>query len=133
MKKLQDMIFPSDRTYTVDHGWAKPENGKVKIGISDYAQSELGEIVYVDLPEIGRSVLRDGEYGTVESAKSVSGLRMPVGGRVTAVNSALADSPRLVNESPYDTGWIVEIAPDNPDEFNSLMTAQTYLAMLQGK
>ncbi|MFA6472472.1 MAG: glycine cleavage system protein GcvH [Candidatus Latescibacterota bacterium] len=127
------MQFPDDRSYSVDHGWVKQENGVVRIGISDYAQSELGDIVYVDLPEIGRKVQKGGEYGTVESVKSVSALSMPVSGLVTKVNPALVDSPQSLNTSPYDNGWIIEITPENPDEFNSLMTARTYLAMLQGE
>ncbi len=133
MKQLNELHVPDDRKYSDDHEWAKPVNGQVRIGISDYAQSELGDAVYVELPEVGRLLQKDSEFGTVESVKAVSELRMPIGGVVAAVNEALVDSPQLVNQSPNDDGWMIEIKPGDPGELNSLMSAQEYLAFLQGK
>jgi glycine cleavage system H protein len=133
VKKIQELNIPDDRKYSRDHGWAKLEDGIIKVGISDFAQSELGDIVYVEMPETGRKIQKDSVYGTIESVKSVSELRAPVGGQVTATNKILVDSPQQVNQSPYDNGWIIELKPENQDEINSLMPSNTYLDMLQGK
>lgn len=133
MKQLHELHVPDDRKYSGDHEWAKPVNGLVRIGISDYAQSELGDAVYVELPEVGRMLQKDSEFGTVESVKAVSELCTPVGGEVAAVNTALVDSPQLVNQSPYNDGWMIEIKPGDPGEVNSLMSAKEYLAFLQGR
>ena len=133
MKQLHELQIPDDRKYSVDHEWAKPARGLVRIGVSDYAQGELGDAVYVELPEIGRVLLKESEFGTLESVKAVTGLLAPVGGEVAAVNTALVDAPQLVNQSPYDDGWMIEIKPADPGELDSLMDAKEYLAFLQGK
>ena len=108
MKKLQDLHFPDDRKYSADHGWVKRENGEVRIGISDYAQSELGGCSICGYAGNWQECAKEeATYGTIESVKSVSELETPVSGQVTKVNSALVNSPQLVNESPYDNGWII--------------------------
>ena len=109
MKQLNELHVPDDRKYSDDHEWAKPVNGQVRIGISDYAQSELGDAVYVELPEVGRMLQKDSEFGTLESVKAVSELRMPVGGEVTAVNEALASAPEEVNSDPFGKAWMVKL------------------------
>jgi glycine cleavage system H protein len=102
----------------------------VKIGVSDYAQDQLGDIVYVEMPEVGESFDRGATFGTLESVKAVSELYMPLGGEVVAVNKALVDEPELINRDPYDN-WIIEIRPSNPAEYEELMTSEGYLEMLK--
>ena len=104
------MHVPDDRKYTTDHEWARIVDGKVQVGITDYAQDALGDVVYVGLPEVGARVEAGGVLGEVESTKSVSEIYAPVAGEVAAVNSALADSPELLNSDPYGAGWISEIS-----------------------
>ncbi len=133
MKRLEELNIPDDRKYSSDHEWAKRSGGTVRIGISDYAQSELGDAVYVELPEVGKSLKKDAEFGTVESVKAVSELLSPVGGEVAAVNSELIDSPQLINQSPNEQGWMIEIKQVNPTEYDSLMNAKDYLSFLKGK
>jgi len=104
----------------------------VTVGISDYAQDQLGDIVFVELPEIGALFEEGEEFGTLESVKSVSEIYMPVSGEVIAINEALEETPELVNEEPYNNGWIIEVKPDDPDEVNTLMTSGEYREMLKG-
>ena len=131
MKEINDLIFPEDVRYTDDHEWARPEGDKVKIGISDYAQNQLGDIVFVELPRLGDTFEKGEEFGTVESVKAVAELYMPVGGEILNINKKLEESPELVNHDPYNEGWMIEIRPDNPDELNSLMNRDPYLEMLK--
>ncbi len=128
------MDFPSDLRYSKDHEWLRlSADGKTgKIGITDFAQQELGDIVYVELPEVGDDFERGDEFGTVEAVKTVSELYMPVSGTVTAVNEALEDAPELVNDDPYGEGWMIEIELANPDEAGELMDADAYAAMVKG-
>ncbi len=128
------MDFPSDLRYSKDHEWLRVNaDGKTgKIGITDFAQQELGDIVYVELPTVGDDFERGDEFGTVEAVKTVSELYMPVSGTVTAVNEALEDAPELVNDDPYGEGWMIEIEIGNPDEVNDLMDAEAYAAMVKG-
>jgi len=133
MKEIDELNIPDDRRYSTDHEWACRRGGFVRIGISDYGQDQLGDIVYVELPSVGERFEADREFGVVESVKSVSELLMPVGGEVVAVNSALNDSPNLVNESPYEDGWMIEIRPSSPEEMDALMDAAAYLRMLRGE
>ena len=104
------MLVPEDRKYTTDHEWARVVDGKVQVGITDYAQDALGDVVFVQLPEPGTAVAAGASMSEVESTKSVSEIYAPVAGEVVAINSALADSPELLNSDPYGAGWIGEIA-----------------------
>lgn len=132
MKELSELNLPDDVRYAESHEWAKSEGDKVKIGITDYAQDQLGDIVFVELPEIGDSLEKGEELGTVESVKAVSELYMPVGGEIVAINSVLEDSPELVNNTPYTEGWMIEVRPDNPSELDALLTRDAYLEKLKG-
>jgi len=132
MKELSELNLPVDLRYAESHEWAKSEGDKVKIGISDYAQDQLGDIVFVELPEIGDSLEKGEEFGTVESVKAVSELYMPMGGEIVAVNAALEDSPESVNNSPYTEGWMIEVKPDSPSEMDALLTNDAYLENLKG-
>ena len=132
MKELSELNLPDDVRYAESHEWAKSEGDTVKVGITDYAQDQLGDIVFVELPENGDSLEKGEEFGTVESVKAVSELYMPVGGEIVAVNSGLEDAPELVNNTPYTDGWMIEIKPDNPSEMDSLLTGDAYLEKLKG-
>ncbi|MCG8638381.1 MAG: glycine cleavage system protein GcvH [Desulfobacterales bacterium] len=126
------MNLPEDVKYTKDHEWARPENDVVTIGINDYAQDQLGEIVFVELPEEGDTFSREDEFGSVESVKAVSELYIPISGEILAVNPDLEDSPELVNEDCYQGGWLVKVKPDDPSEIDALMDKAAYLDMLKG-
>ena len=132
MKAISELNLPEDLRYTDDHEWAKKNGGVVRMGISDYAQDQLGDIVFVELPEVGSSFDKGEEFGTVESVKAVSELYMPIGGEVTAINEALADAPELVNSAPYDGGWMMEIKASDPAELEALKSKADYLEMLKG-
>jgi glycine cleavage system H protein len=131
MKEISELNFPQELKYAADHEWVKPDGEGLKIGISDYAQDQLGDIVFVELPEVGDKFAKGDEFGTVESVKAVSELYLPVGGEVTAVNGGLEDAPENVNQDPYGEGWMVVIKPDDPAEADALMDAAAYVAMLQ--
>lgn len=132
MKEINELDLPDDVGYSKDHEWAKRVDGNVRFGISDYAQDQLGEIVFVELPQVGDRFKKGDEFGTVESVKAVSELYMPVGGEVVGVNSALEDFPDLVNKGPYGDGWIIDVAPSDPSEMDSLMDRSAYLEELKG-
>ncbi len=132
MKELQDLNLPEELKYTKDHEWAKQENGNVRMGIDDYAQDQLGEIVFVEMPEVGDTFSQGDEMGSLESVKAVSECYAPVSGEVVQVNEELEDSPELVNQSCYDNGWIVEIKPDDVSELENLMDKKAYYDMLKG-
>jgi glycine cleavage system H protein len=133
MKEVSELQLPDDVRYTEDHEWARAEGDKAKAGISDYAQDQLGDIVYVELPQAGDSFDKGQEFGTVESVKAVAELYMPVGGTILAVNSALEKSPELVNKDPYGDGWMIEVEPSDPAEFDALMKKEVYLETLKGQ
>ena len=133
MKEVSELQLPDDVRYTEDHEWARTEGEKAKAGISDYAQDQLGDIVYVELPQTGDSFDKGQEFGTVESVKAVAELYMPVGGTILAVNSALEKSPELVNKDPYGDGWMIEIEPSDPAQFDALMKKDVYLETLKGQ
>ncbi|HUY21075.1 MAG TPA: glycine cleavage system protein GcvH [Acidimicrobiales bacterium] len=124
------MHVPDDRRYTTDHEWALLVDGKVRVGITDYAQDALGDVVFVDLPAVGAHVEAGGALGEVESTKSVSEIYAPVGGDVAAVNGALADAPELLNTDPYGEGWIGEITPADPGALHGLLDAAAYTALI---
>ena len=132
MKELSELNLPDDVRYAESHEWAKSEGDKVRVGISDYAQDQLGDIVFVELPEVGDSLDKGEEFGTVESVKAVSELYMPVGGEIVAVNSELEDNPEWVNNTPYADGWMIEIKPDDPSAIDDLLTRDGYLEKLKG-
>ena len=132
MKDISELQFPGDFLYAKDHEWAKPEGDKVRVGISDYAQDQLGDIVFVELPQIGSRHAKGEQFGTIESVKAVSELYMPLGGEVLSVNKVLEDSPELVNKQPYESGWIIEIKPNDPGELKALMNRDSYLDLLEG-
>ncbi len=115
-----------DLKYTETHEWLKLDNNTAKVGITDHAQSELTDIVFVELPEVGKEVKKGEELCVVESVKSVSELYSPVSGRITKVNSGLEDSPETVNSSPYDDGWLVELEIKDKSEIDALIDAESY-------
>src|SRR5687768_17574134 len=117
------MNVPDDLRYTADHEWAKLEDGKVRIGITDYAQDALGDVVFVQLPEPGSKVDANASFSEVESTKSVSDIYAPVSGVVSEVNTELADAPQRLNEDPYGEGWICVIEVSDPDQFGTLLDA----------
>lgn len=124
------MSTPSDDLrYTNDHEWVEARGGVVRIGITDYAQDALGDVVYVDIPAIGEVVAAGASFGEIESTKSVSDLYAPVSGTVVAVNTRLADQPELVNTDPYGEGWICEIEPSDREQIAALLTAADYAAI----
>jgi len=132
MKELKDLNFLDDVRYTKDHEWAKKSGELVIIGINDYAQDQLGEIVFVELPGIGDSFSKGDEFGSVESVKAVSEIYIPVSGEVVEINAGLEDAPELVNQSCYTDGWLIKVKPGNASEFDRLMDKAAYLNMLKG-
>ena len=125
------MEYPIDVRYTRQHEWARLEDGRVRVGITDYAQDALGDVVYVDLPESGTALVADRPFGEVESTKSVSDVYAPVGGTVIERNSLLEERPELVNEQPYGDGWLLVVEPDDPAALERLMDAEAYQAFLE--
>jgi len=132
MKDINDVTLPDDIHYAKSHEWAKAEGENVKVGITDFAQDQLGDIVFVEMPEVGETFDKGAEFGTVESVKAVSELYMPIGGEIVAVNSALEDSPEFINNTPYSDGWMIAVKPDDPAELEGLMTKDVYLTSLKG-
>jgi glycine cleavage system H protein len=127
-----EMAVPEDLRYSADHEWVRLEGNNARIGITHYAQDALGDVVYVQLPSVGADVKAADSFGEVESTKSVSDLFAPVGGRVIAINDALADSPQLVNDDPYGDGWLCVIEMSDASEFQGLMTPDGYRELLDG-
>jgi len=124
-------VHPEDLKYSTMHEWVKAEDDLATVGITDHAQSELGDIVYLELPEVGTAVQKGDVFGTIESIKTVSDLVAPVSGEVVEVNEELPETPEMVNESPYSTGWIVIIKMDDPGELDDLLTADRYERFIQ--
>jgi glycine cleavage system H protein len=120
------MQFPTDLRYTKDHEWIKIEGATATIGITDFAQSELGDIVYLDINTVGKSLAAEAVFGTVEAVKTVSDLFLPLAGTITEVNEALTENPALVNSDPYGAGWIIKITVNNPADFEGLMNSDSY-------
>jgi glycine cleavage system H protein len=127
------MEFPEDLKYTKEHEWARVEKDSVVVGITDYAQENLGEIVYVELPEEGSLVSRSEAFGVVESTKAVSDLFAPVSGNVVEVNDALLDNPELINEDPYEDGWMIRIGVSNESELEKLLNAAEYETFIEAE
>jgi len=118
--------IPEDCRYLDSHEWARRQNGTVRIGISDFAQDELGDVVFVELPSEGDELTRDDDFGVVESIKAVSDLYTPVSGEVTAANEDLIDVPELVNDDPYGDGWLIEVELADESELEELLSAEEY-------
>ncbi len=120
------MLIPPDLRYTKEHEWIRTEDGVGTVGITDYAQDQLGDIVYLDLPETGKQLSQLAVFGEIESVKAVSELYSPVTGEVIEANQALADKPELINDSPYSDGWIMKLRLDDKSEVEKLLTAEQY-------
>ena len=123
-------MFPTDLKYTKDHEWLREDGGDVLVGITDFAQRQLGDVVFVELPEIGRTVKQGESFGTIESVKAVSELYSPVSGEVVAVNRDLDTHPEAVNQTPHAT-WMIRLKPSAPNEAASLLDAAAYSALIQ--
>jgi glycine cleavage system H protein len=132
MKDLSELKFPDDLHYVESHEWVRAEGGRVRIGITDYAQDQLGDIVYVELPAVGKTFAKGAPFGSVESVKAVSELYMPIGGKVAEINADLENSPEVVNTGPYGQGWMIVVEPASADEVNGLLTRDAYLDKLKG-
>ncbi|WP_088006510.1 glycine cleavage system protein GcvH [Indiicoccus explosivorum] len=126
------MSVPAGLIYSKEHEWVKMEDGKARIGITQFAQEELGDIVFVELPQVGDQLSKDEPFGSVESVKTVSELYAPVSGKVVEVNSGLEDSPELVNESPYEEAWMVVVELTDESELEELMDADAYGELIEG-
>ena len=131
MKEISEMQFPKDLRYSKEHEWVRIEGAVFKVGISDYAQAQLGDIVFIELPEPGAIFAAGDEFGTVESVKAASELFMPIDGEVLNINPLLEDSPETVNTSPYQDGWMIEVKPKDPSQINQLLTSDQYEDMLK--
>jgi glycine cleavage system H protein len=125
------MSTPKDLRYSEEHEWVKVEGEKVRVGITEFAQHELGDIVFVELPEVGTEVTADAPFGSVESVKTVSELYAPVSGKIIEVNEDLNDSPEFVNESPYEKAWMIVIEPTDLSEVEKLLTPEQYDEMIK--
>lgn len=124
------MNFPSELKYTKDHEWVKINNNEATVGITDFAQRELGDIVYVDITTLGEQVSREAVFGTVEAVKTVSDLFMPLSGEVLEMNKAIDSAPESVNKDPYGAGWLIKIKVTNPDEIKDLLSAEDYKKLI---
>tara|TARA_B100001059_G_scaffold42834_2_gene34776 strand:+ start:108108 stop:108488 length:381 start_codon:yes stop_codon:yes gene_type:complete len=125
------MNIPSDLLYSNDHEWVKLDGEFATIGITDFAQRELGDIVYIEIETLGDTLERDQVFGTVEAVKTVSDLFMPLTGEVLEFNSTLEDTPEAVNDQPYESGWMIKIKMDNPAQLKDLMSADQYKQLIQ--
>jgi glycine cleavage system H protein len=126
------MDIPDDLRYSTDHEWARAEEGRVRVGITDYAQDALGDVVFVDVPEVGAQVEKGAAVAEVESTKSVSEIYAPMAGTVVDVNSELSDNPERLNEDPYGEGWIFALELDDPAQLDELLDAEGYRALIEG-
>lgn len=124
------MNIPVELRYTKDHEWLKVDGGEATVGITDYAQSELGDIVFIEIETEGESLAKEEVFGTIEAVKTVSDLFMPVSGEVVKINEKLEDQPDLVNKDPYGEGWMIKISINNASQVNKLLTAKQYEELL---
>ena len=132
MKGLDEIAIPAELRYAKDHEYVSSD-APHRVGVSDFAQDALGDLTFVELPDVGKTFAAGAEFGSLESIKSVSSLFLPVSGKVIAVNSALADDPGLVNREPYGEGWLIEIELSNPAELDALMDAEAYRTHLHSE
>ena len=123
---------PADRKYTQEHEWVRLDGDTAVVGITDFAQDQLGDVVYVELPKVGDRVEQMKPFGVIESVKTASDLFAPVTGTVVDVNDGLTDSPQSVNDAPYEAGWLIKVKPDNAAEIDALMTADQYSQHVSG-
>ncbi len=130
MKDLSEVNLPSNLQYMESHEWIAT-SAPYRVGVSDFAQDQLGDLTFVELPEQGATFAKGSEFGSLESIKSVSSIYLPVDGKITAVNTALQDDPGLVNRDPYGEGWLVEIEPVDPAAIGNLLSADAYMAQLK--
>ena len=133
MKGINELVMPDDIRYAEDHEWARNEGDRVRVGLDDYAQDQLGDIVFVGLPEVGETFNKGDEFATVDSVKASAECYIPVSGEIIEVNPELEESPQLVNQSPYKDGWFVVIKPKDLSEMDSLMTNTECLEKVKGK
>jgi glycine cleavage system H protein len=125
------MEFPEDLKYTREHEWARQKGSRIVVGITDFAQHQLGDIVYVELPDVGDPVKKGESFGVVESTKAVSELFAPVTGKVVEVNDPLSDAPETINEDPYEEGWMIVVEPSDGKELSELMDTKAYKAFVE--
>jgi glycine cleavage system H protein len=123
-------MIPEDLKYSKDHEWVRVANGVATIGITEFAQKQLGDIVYVETPKLGEVLSQNDSFGTIESVKAVSELYSPLSGELVVINQEVVDSPELVNEDPYGDGWIIQVRPSNLSELENLLSAQEYDKMI---
>ncbi|RJR40990.1 MAG: glycine cleavage system protein GcvH [Desulfobacteraceae bacterium] len=133
MKEISELNLPDELHYTEDHEWATPQGDRFRIGITDFAQDQLGDIVFVELPRVGDVLKAKQQFGTVESVKTVAELYTPLSGEVLAVNETLEASPEVVNSDPYGKGWMIEVKAEKTADLQGLMTKSEYLEMIRGK
>lgn len=126
-------MYPSDYRYTKDHEWIKADGSTGTIGITDYAQAQLGDVVFVESPKVGAKLKAGATFGTVESVKAVSEIYSPVSGEVTEINAALADAPEKINSDPHGDAWLIKVRLDDPKELNTLMDSVAYQAYIAEK
>ena len=126
------MNVPENLKYTSDHEWLKIEGDEAVVGITDYAQHELGDIVFIEVETVGEILQKGEAFGTIEAVKTVSDMYMPVGGEVLAYNEALASKPEILNQDPYEAGWVIRIRIDKPEEIGQLLSAADYSAQIGG-
>jgi glycine cleavage system H protein len=127
------MNLDPNARYVVSHEWARKEGDLIVCGITDHAQEELSDVVYVELPEVGATLAKDAQFGVIESVKAASDLYIPMGGEIVEVNDTLEDSPEIVNEDPYGQGWMIKFKPSDPGEWDSLLTPEGYEAAVGGE
>ncbi len=125
---MADTEIPTELRYSREDEWTREEAGTIVVGVTDYAQSQLGDIVFLELPELGATIRQGESFGTIESVKAVSDLFAPISGEVVGVNEDLANQPELVNESPYQAGWLIEVDPEDPGQLDGLLDATAYAA-----
>ncbi len=131
MSSGKEINYPADRKYTSSHEWVKMDGDQAIVGISDYAQDALGDIVFVELPVVGMKLEKGQTFGVVESVKAASDVFAPLGGEVTSINEKLTESPDLVNKDSFGAGWMLKVTPSNPAELDSLMDAATYKSKIE--
>jgi glycine cleavage system H protein len=124
------MNIPENLKYTKEHEWVRIENDEAYVGVTDFAQGELGDIVYLEMETLGETLNIEEAFGTIEAVKTVSDLFMPIGGEITEINEALEDSPEMVNQDPYNEGWMIKIKISNPEELNDLLSARQYAEII---
>jgi len=126
VEEILDFEIPDELHYSIDDEWILPKDDNVTVGVTDFAQQQLGDIVYVELPTVGDQITKGAAFGVIESVKAVSDLNAPVAGEVVAINEELFDQPEIINEDCYGAGWILKIKPSNADEIDSLLDADGY-------